>query len=85
MILGGIYLSVEETVIRKETDSRFDAGWKVTDVQEEEERAKDGPQRDSGIHRGCFRGGTFKHHSHDSAGQESGKPLVKESSDAIVS
>ena len=43
MILEGIYLSVEETVIRKETDSRFDAVWKVNDVQEEEERTKDGP------------------------------------------
>ena len=84
MILEGIYLSVEETVIHKETDSRSDAVWKVIDVQEEEERAKDGPLWDSGIHRGCLRGSTFKQHSHGSAGQESGKPLVKGSSDAIV-
>ena len=49
MILEGIYLSAEETVIRKETDSRFDAVWKVIDVQEEEERAKDGPLWDSRI------------------------------------
>ena len=85
MILEGIYLLVEETVIRKETDFRFDAVWKVIDVQEEEEQAKDGPLWDSRIHRGCLRGGTFKHHSHGSAGQEGGKPLVKGSSDAIVS
>ena len=84
MILEGIYLSVEETVIHKETDSRSDAVWKVIDVQEEEERAKDGPLWDSGIHRGCLRGGTLKHHSNGSAGPESGKPLVKGSSDAIV-
>ena len=80
MILEGIYLSVEETVIRKGTDSRFDAVWKVIDVQEEEERAKDGPLWDSGIHRGCLR----RRYLHGSAGQESGKPLVKGSSDAIV-
>ena len=53
-------------------------------MQEEEEWAKDGPLWDSGIHGDFLRGGTFKHHSHGSAGQESGKPFVKGSSDAIV-